>query len=114
MKKLLYLKKSPPTKKCLPAHAISVNNIRRATNILHNETGKRQARAAGLLHIKPQLCGGASCWPRVMMIATALRKYTQKRRFLFHARVAALLLLAEFVILMFLDYKGENKLRALF
>lgn len=45
----------------------------------------------------------------VMMIATAPRKYTEKRRLLFHARVATLLLLAEFVILMFLDYNWENK-----
>lgn len=44
-----------------------------------------------------------------MMIATALREYAEKQRFLFRERPAALLLSAEFVILMFLDSNGESK-----
>lgn len=42
----------------------------------------------------------------VIMIAAALGEYTEKRWFPFHARVATLLLFADFLILMFLDYNG--------
>lgn len=42
-----------------------------------------------------------------MTTATALGEYQEKRRFLFHAGVAALLLLVEFVMLPFLDYNRK-------
>lgn len=50
----------------------------------------------------------------MLVIATALGNYTQKLHFLIHTMVATLLILAEFVILMFLDYTRESKLRTLF